>query len=197
MALMANRQVPGEARWPNHLYWSCFFHHDDSVPWFKALFRSDLSCDTRPKQPLCVARMNARRSLKPVIVPIVRTSPRMAPLSRGAAAAIFLVTSAAHHPISVFLFLSLSGSSRLIELRLFPFFPCFHASQSDSVYLRIIFGSQTPQGFVFASPAPSSTLPPQLFFTPPPSCDSRLVFPISLLAQTLTSNFHSVNVVPE
>lgn len=161
---MANNQVPAKPRWPNHLYWSCFFHRDDAVPWFKALFMSDLSCDTRPKQPLCVTRMNARGGLKPVIVPIVRASPGMAPLLHGAAAAIFLVTSAAHHPVSVFLFLSLSGSSRLIALRLFPFFPGFNASQSDSVYLRLIFGSQSPRGFVFASPAPSSTLPPQLFF---------------------------------
>lgn len=152
----------------------------------------------RPKQPLCVARMNARRGLKPVIVPIARASPGMAPLLHGAAAAIFLVTSAAHHPISAFLFSSLSGSSRLIELRQFPFFPRFSASQSDSVYLRLIFGSRSPRGFVFASPALSSTLPPQLFFIfSPPSCDSRLVFPISLLAQTLTSNFHRVLVVPE
>lgn len=152
---------------------------------------TDLSCNLKPKQPLCVARMRAHRSLNPVIVLIVCVSPKMAPLLHGSAAAIFLVTSAAHHAISVFLFLSLSGCSCLIGLRLFPFFPCFNASQSDSVYLRLIFGSQSPQGFVFASPATSSAFSPELILHSPPTP------PISFLARTLSCNFPSVLVVPD
>lgn len=52
------------------------------------VFAADLSRYIRPKQHLYALRMKACRCMKPVIVPMACTSPRMAPLFDGSAAAI-------------------------------------------------------------------------------------------------------------
>lgn len=135
--------------------------------------------------------MKACHSMKPVIAPIVCAAPRMAPLFDGSAAAISLVTSAGSSQLFFFIVLIWKQPSYRSSLSS----PAL--IHSISLYLRLIFGSRSPQGIVFASPTPASTLPPQLFFSFSPSFDSRLVFPISLLAQSLTFNFPRVLVLPE
>lgn len=137
----------------------------------------DFSCDTRPKQPL-LRHTDERtsRSKARDCADCARVARNGAIVARSRCCNLLSHVCGSSSHLGFSFFLSLSGSRRLIELRLFPFFPCFNASQSDSVYLRLVFGSQSPQGFVFASPAPSSTLPPQLFFF------QLIFFPLPVIA---------------
>lgn len=181
-----SRQVPGKPRWPKHLECSCLFYHFNLKPCLSQIWPVIWGQN----------RLSAFRGWTnaPDCAECVRD------VQNGAIVRRIRCCNLLSH---------VWGSSSHLT---FPFFvfiwkqPSYRASLSSPALMhlcqiRCIWDSfldhRALRGLFLPLQPPSSTLPPQLFFIPLPSCDSRLVFPISFLAQTLTSNFPGVLVVPE